>query len=64
MERKYGIGMKCVGNEKGGFGMNTYQVIDAKDAGKKTTTIMEVQDRAVYKRLADALICNPTLMIT
>lgn len=36
----------------------------SKDAGKKTTTIMEVQDRAVYKQLIDALITNPTLRIT
>lgn len=36
----------------------------SKDAGKKTTTIMEVQDRAVYKQLVDVLICNPALRIT
>lgn len=36
----------------------------SKDAGKKTTTIMEVQDRAVYKQLVDALINNPALKIT
>lgn len=36
----------------------------SKDAGKKTTTILEVQDRAVYKQLVDALINNPTLKIT
>lgn len=36
----------------------------SKDAGKKTTTIMEVQDRAVYKQLIDMLITNPVLRIT
>lgn len=36
----------------------------SKDAGKKATTIMEVQDRAVYKQLIDALITNPALRIT
>ena len=36
----------------------------SKDAGKKTTTIMEVQDRAVYKQLIDTLITNPVLRIT
>ena len=36
----------------------------SKDAGKKTTTIMEVQDRAVYKQLVDILIKNPVLVLT
>ena len=36
----------------------------SKDAGKKTTTIMEVQDRAVYKQLVDILIKNPALVLT
>ena len=35
----------------------------SKDAGKKTTTIMEVQDRAVYKQLVDVLIKNPVMIL-
>lgn len=36
----------------------------SKDAGKKTTSIMEVWDRAVYKQLVDILVNNPALTIT
>ena len=38
--------------------------VSSKDAGKKTMTIMEVQDRAVYKQLVDILIKNPVLVLT
>ncbi len=36
----------------------------SKDAGKKTTTIMEVRDRAIYKQMVDGLVNNPALTIT
>lgn len=35
----------------------------SKDAGKKTTSIMEVQGRAAYKQLVDILIKNPVLVL-
>lgn len=33
------------------------------DAGKKTTAIMEAQDRIIYKQLVDGLLLNPALVI-
>lgn len=36
----------------------------SKDARRKATTIMEVQDKAVYKQLVNILIKNLVLVLT